>query len=72
MAAPCFTVMKRTQRLIADFRIKQKDKRKPFPIPKIQTMLQNLEGFMYATSLDFGIWDTHHITSRQTLHVCAP
>jgi hypothetical protein len=64
---------KRTQRLILSqtFELNKRIKRKPFPIPKIQTMLQNLEGFMYATSLDFNM-DTIIWTSRQTLHVCAP
>eukprot|EP00970_Alexandrium_tamarense_P003495 scaffold543_cov243-Alexandrium_tamarense.AAC.3 len=27
-------------------------KRKPFPIPKISTVLQELQGFTYATALD--------------------
>ncbi len=29
--------------------------RKPFPIPKISTMLQELEGFTYATAIDLNM-----------------
>jgi hypothetical protein len=29
--------------------------RKPFPIPKISTVLQELEGFTYAMALDFNM-----------------
>jgi hypothetical protein len=29
--------------------------RKPFPIPKISTVLQELEGFTYATALDLNM-----------------
>ncbi len=29
--------------------------RKPFPIPKISTVLQEIEGFFYATSLDLNM-----------------
>ena len=36
-------------------RAKQRIKRKPFPIPKIQNLLLKLEGFQYATSLDLNM-----------------
>jgi hypothetical protein len=43
-----------TVRFISDFRkLNEKLKRKPYPIPKIAQMLQELEEFYYATSLDF-------------------
>jgi hypothetical protein len=29
--------------------------RKPFPLPKISTVLQELEGFTYAIALDFNM-----------------
>jgi hypothetical protein len=29
--------------------------RKPFPIPKISTVLQEIEGFLYATALDLNM-----------------
>ena len=54
-AAPTFIIPKKdgTVRFISDFReLNKRIKRKPFPIPHIQDMLLNLEGFKYATSLD--------------------
>ena len=42
-----------TLRSIGDFReVNTHIKRKPFPLPKISDLLQKLEGFTYATSLD--------------------
>jgi hypothetical protein len=42
-----------TGHTISDFRELNKCiVRKPYPIPKISTMLQELEGFTYATALD--------------------
>ena len=39
-------------RTISDFReLNKRTVRKPYPIPKISTMLQELEGFTYATAL---------------------
>jgi hypothetical protein len=41
------------KRFIPDFRrLNEELKRKPYPIPKIAKMLQELEKFAYATSLD--------------------
>jgi hypothetical protein len=48
-------------------------KRKPFPLPKITDMLQKLEGFMYATSLDFkyGILPyTAYAILQQVMYYC--
>jgi hypothetical protein len=40
-------------RTISDFReLNKQIVRKPYPIPKISTTLQELEGFTYATTLD--------------------
>ena len=50
--APTFIIPKKdgTVRFISDFReLNKRIRRKPFPIPKIQDMLLNLEGFQYAT-----------------------
>ena len=72
-AAPCFTVMKKdsTLRSIADFReLNKRIKRKPFPIPKIQTMLQNLEGFQYATSLDLNMGYYHIELTPNASRLC--
>ena len=57
-AAPTFIIPKKnkTVRFISDFReLNKRIKRKPYPIPKIQDLLLKLEGFKYATSLDFNM-----------------
>jgi hypothetical protein len=41
---------------LADLReLNKRIKRKPFPIPKINDLLQKLEGFYLATSLDLNM-----------------
>jgi hypothetical protein len=57
-ACPMFTITKPdgSLRSLADLRgLNKRIKRKPFPIPKINDMLQKLEGFAYATSLDLNM-----------------
>jgi hypothetical protein len=54
-ASPSLIIPKKDQtvRTISDFRKRNKRMvRKPCPIPKISTTLQELEGFTYATTLD--------------------
>jgi hypothetical protein len=62
-ACPMFTISKpdgSLQSLLADLReVNKVVKRKPFPLPKITDMLQKLEGFMYATSLDLNMGYYH-------------
>ncbi len=42
--------------MISDFReVNKRPVRKPFPIPKISTVLQELEGFTFATALDLNM-----------------
>jgi len=56
--APSFIIPKKnnTVRFLSDFRkLNEMLKRKPFPIPKIQDMLQKLEGFKYASALDLNM-----------------
>ena len=56
--SPTFIIPKKegTVRFISDFREVNKCLvRSPFPIPKIQTILQELEGFKYATALDLNM-----------------
>ena len=57
-ASPTFIIPKKdnTVRVVSDFReINKRIVRKPFPIPKISTVLQELEGFTYATALDLNM-----------------
>jgi len=57
-ALPTFIIPKKdnTVRVVSDFReINKRIVRKPFPIPKISTVLQELEGFTYATALDLNM-----------------
>jgi hypothetical protein len=61
-AAPSFIIPKKdgTVRFINDFReLNKRILRKPYPIPNIQDMLLNLEGFQYATSLDLNMGYYH-------------
>ena len=45
-----------TVRFLTDFReLNKRLVRKPFPIPKISTVLHELEGFTYATALDLNM-----------------
>ncbi len=57
-ASPSFIIPKKelTVRTILDFReLNKRIVRKPYPIPKISTTLQELEGFTYATALDLNM-----------------
>jgi tRNA uridine 5-carbamoylmethylation protein Kti12 len=57
-ASPTFIIPKKdmTVRTITDFReLNKRIVRRPYPIPKISTTLQELEGFTYATALDLNM-----------------
>ncbi len=57
-ALPSFIVPKKdkTVRFLSDFwEVKKRLVRKPFPIPKISTVLQDIKGFSYATALDLNM-----------------
>jgi hypothetical protein len=57
-ASPSFIIPKKdyTVRTISGFReLNKQIVRKPYPIPKISTTLQELEGFKYATTIDFNM-----------------
>jgi hypothetical protein len=57
-ALPTFIIPKKDSKVctISDFReLNKRIVRKPYPIPKISTILQKLEGFTYATSLDLNM-----------------
>ena len=72
-AAPTFIIPKKdgTVRFISDFReLNKRIKRKPYPIPHIQDMLLNLEGFQYATSLDLNMGYYHIELSPASKELC--
>jgi hypothetical protein len=55
---PVFIIPKKdgTVRFITDYRkVNRMIKRKPYPIPRIADMLQQLEGFQYAAALDLNM-----------------
>jgi hypothetical protein len=57
-ASPTFIIPKKdsTVHTISDFReLNKRIVRKPYPIPKISTILQELEGFTYTTALDLNM-----------------
>ena len=72
-ACPMFTISKPDGSLhsLADLRkLNRRIKRHPFPIPKIQDMLQKLEGFMYATSLDLNMGYYHILLTPNASRSC--
>jgi hypothetical protein len=57
-ASPSFIIPKKDKIVcfLSDFReVNKRLVRKPFPIPKISTVLQEIEGFSYATALDLNM-----------------
>ncbi len=57
-ASPSFIIPKKdkTVRFFSDFwEVNRRLVRKPFPIPKISMVLQEIEGFSYATALDLNM-----------------
>jgi hypothetical protein len=72
-AAPTFIIPKKdgTVRFISDFReLNKRIKRKPYPIPHIQDMLLNIEGFQYATSLDLNMGYYHIELNPNSRRLC--
>ena len=72
-AAPTFLIPKKdgTVRFISDFReLNKRILRQPYPIPNIQDMLMNLEGFTYATSLDLNMGYYHLELSADAKELC--
>lgn len=57
-ASPSFIIPKanKTVRTVSDFReVNKRLVRKPFPLPKITVLLQEIEGFSFATALDLNM-----------------
>ena len=72
-AAPTFVIPKKdkTVRFISDFReLNKRIQRRPHPIPHIQDMLLNLEGFQYATSLDLNMGYYHLELDERSKELC--
>ena len=72
-ASPMFTILKPdlSLRSLADLReLNKRIKRKPFPLPKINDMLQKLEGFQYATSLDLNMGYYHIKLTPNASRLC--
>ena len=60
-----------TVRFLSNFRkINKRIRRKPFPIPKTQDMLLNLEWFTYASSIDLNMVYYHIELSPVSKHLC--
>ena len=71
--APTFIQPKnnRTVRFLSDFRkLNQIIRIKPFPIPKIQDMLLNIEGFVYTSSIDLNMGYYHIELSPGAKQLC--
>jgi hypothetical protein len=72
-AAPSFIIPKKdgTVRFINDFReLNKRIRRRPYPIPNIQDMLLNLDGFQYATSLDLNMGYYHIELCPKSKQLC--
>ena len=72
-ACPMFTVLKpdKSLRSLADLReLNKRIKRKPFPLPKITDMLQKLEGFHFAISLDLNMGYYHIELTPNASRLC--
>ena len=57
-ASPSFIIPKsdNSVRFLSDFRqLSKKIVRKPYPLPKILDLMQTLQGFTYATTLDLNM-----------------
>jgi hypothetical protein len=70
---PMFTISKPDGSLqsLADLReVNKVIKREPYPLPKISDMLQKLEGFMYATSLDLNMGYYHMLLTPFASRLC--
>jgi hypothetical protein len=73
LAAPTFIQPKKTGdvRVLTGFRVLNRYlKRKPYLLPKISDLLQKLEGFTWATALDFSIGYYHIVLDKESSYLC--
>ena len=71
--SPTFIIPKKqgTVRFLTDFReVNKRLVRKPWPLPKISTVLQELEGFRWATSLDLNMGYYHIRLDPDSSKIC--
>ena len=71
--SPSFLIPKKdeTVRFISDFReLNLLIKRKPYPLPKIQELLLQLEGFKYGTTLDLNMGYYHIQLTPEASRLC--
>ena len=71
--SPTFITPKKDQtvRVVSDFRrLNSMLVRKPFPLPKISTTLQQLKGFTYATALDLNMGYYHIRIDAKAQDMC--
>ncbi len=72
-AAPTFIIPKKDGkvRFVSDFReLNKRIKRHPYPVPNIQDMMLNLEGFQYATALDLNMGYYHVRLDPESRKLC--
>ena len=72
-AAPTFIIPKKTGdvRMITDLReLNKRIVRKPYPLPKIQDLLQKLEQFSYASALDLSMGYYHIPLDKESQELC--
>jgi len=73
-AAPAFVISKKdgSVRFISDFReLNKRTLRKPCPVPNIQDMLLNPEGFQWATGRDLNVGCCHVRLDSASEQLCA-
>ena len=73
-AAPMFVQKKKTGdvRVLVDFRkLNDMILRKPFPLPKINDLLQTLAGFTYATAIDLSMGCYHIPLDESSQKLCS-
>jgi hypothetical protein len=71
--SPSFIIPKkqRTVRFLTDFReLNKRILRKPYPLPKINETLQNIEGFQWATAIDLNMGYYHLRLDPATSDIC--
>lgn len=72
--APSFIIPKPngTVRFLSDFReLNKRLVRKPYPLPKVSDMLQQMEGFTYASAIDLNMGYYHLQLDMATREICA-